>query len=325
MSYEAISIGSPRIAGSSSRHERPELIPHIPFAETKIDGLRFRYALMGRGPTVVFVHGFTLDARVWAPQLQAFSKKHQVLIYDQRGHGRSAALTSDAPHRSHGEDLLALLDHLELSRVALVGSSMGGKTALELALEHPERVRELVLASPYLDGWKPSRQMAGVFRRVRTAMGRSGEAAAKEAWASSPFFRLALSREHGPLLERVLDESVPEHWHKPPPPKSSTMIERLPEIRARTLILAGEIDVEDFHQMAAVLARSVPSSECRELPRVGHLPNLEATELFNRITLDFLGGRSRRSQPASSRSTFINNHHGCGGRAALRAVHPLLF
>ncbi len=301
MIYDTIATMSSALSDVRSSL-KPADLSHIPFAETKLDGIRFRYALVGQGPPVVFLHGFTLDARMWTPQLQAFSKRHQVLIYDQRGYGGSTALSPDAPRRTHGEDLGALLDHLGLPRVALIGSSMGGRTALEFALRHPERVSELVLVSSHVEGWRPSRQMAKIFQDVRTAMARSGPHAAKQAWAASSFFRLALRGEHGALLRRMLEESDADHWRKPPPAKSSTMIGRLHHIEVPTLVMVGEIEVEDFHQIADTLSQSLPNARLHELSRVGHLPNLEAPDTFNAVALNFLAGKDRAAQRPRKRA-----------------------
>src|SRR3954452_25405155 len=97
----------------------------------------------GSGPVVALAHGFTLDHRMWQPQLEAFSKSHTVIRYDMRGFGRSSMPLPGAEY-SQARNLAMLLDRLGIARTALIGLSYGGWVALEFALLFPERVSALV-------------------------------------------------------------------------------------------------------------------------------------------------------------------------------------
>src|SRR6185436_3073968 len=89
------------------------------------NGTSLYYEVSGEGEAVVLLHGFSLDHRMWAPQVDALAGRYRVVRYDLRGFGRSAP----SPERfTHADDLLALLDHLHIDRAALVGLSMGGGT-----------------------------------------------------------------------------------------------------------------------------------------------------------------------------------------------------
>jgi pimeloyl-ACP methyl ester carboxylesterase len=112
-----------------------------------VNGFRMRYEDRGRGEAVVFLHGYTLDSRMWDGQLRFF-KKYRVVAPDMRFHGRSAAPEDSAFDAAEAaEDVRALLDRLKIARAHLVGLSMGGAHALETTLRHPDRVLSLTLVS----------------------------------------------------------------------------------------------------------------------------------------------------------------------------------
>src|SRR5262249_37435154 len=114
-----------------------------------VNGARLWYEVSGDGPTVVFVHEGISDSRLWDDQWPEACARFRSLRYDLRGFGRS-----DLPGGpfSHAADLRALRDHVGIARAALVGGSMGGNTATELAILEPERVTALVIAPPGIVG-----------------------------------------------------------------------------------------------------------------------------------------------------------------------------
>jgi 3-oxoadipate enol-lactonase len=96
----------------------------------------------GSGPTVVLLHSGVCDRRMWRPQREILRRSHRVIAPDLRGFGD----TPLPPERfGHADDLVELLDHCGVDRAALVGSSMGGRVALEMAATHPDRMAALVL------------------------------------------------------------------------------------------------------------------------------------------------------------------------------------
>lgn len=120
-----------------------------------IGGASLYYEVTGAGGPVVLLHGLDLDLRMWDEQVAALAHAHTVVRYDLRGFGRST--TGDGvgyrirPHHD-AEDLKALLDHLELVRVSLLGLSFGGGAAINFAIAYPNAVRALILVNPLLEG-----------------------------------------------------------------------------------------------------------------------------------------------------------------------------
>src|SRR5438128_1018097 len=118
------------------------------------DGDRIHFEATGHGAPVVLIHGFTLDLRMWEPQVEALSRSYRVVRYDVRGFGRSVpVLTSRAPA---AEDLLALLDHLGIRQAHFVGMSMGGSIAIDFALTYADRVASVVTIGSDLSGFPHS-------------------------------------------------------------------------------------------------------------------------------------------------------------------------
>jgi 3-oxoadipate enol-lactonase len=91
-----------------------------------IDNIRFFYEEAGSGPPVVFLHGFTLDHRMWQPQIEYFKERFRVICPDARGHGKSDAPLTGYSRAHRVEDLAGLVDRLGFERFHLVGLSMGG-------------------------------------------------------------------------------------------------------------------------------------------------------------------------------------------------------
>jgi pimeloyl-ACP methyl ester carboxylesterase len=117
--------------------------------QVNVGGASLYYEAAGAGSPVVLLHGLDLDHRMWDEQVAPLAHAHTVVRYDLRGSGRS---TAGSHGGSHAEDLKALLDHLELARVSLVGCSLGGGAAIDFAIAYPDAVRALILASPLLEG-----------------------------------------------------------------------------------------------------------------------------------------------------------------------------
>jgi pimeloyl-ACP methyl ester carboxylesterase len=255
-----------------------------------LNGARLAYEYSGDGPAVAFIHGFTLDRRMWDDQLPRFRERYAVLRHDLRGFGQSS-LPAPGEAYTHPGDLAALLDHLEIERVALVALSMGGWVAIEFAQTFPERVSALVLVDSTVRGFAygpVQGETIGRFFRLGSE-GRLAEA--KADWLNAPLFTYSRTL---PAVQARLAEMVANYsgWHlrndDPHPELEPPSIERLREIAAPALVVVGEHDIEDFHALADLLAERIPNARRLTLPNAGHMANMDAPEAFNRAALAFL-------------------------------------
>lgn len=116
--------------------------PHIALSK---DGTPISYEIFGKGePTLVFVHGWSCDARYWRAQVPVFSKKHRVVVLDLAGHGHSGMSRTRYTMGSFGEDVLAVTGSTGSQNVILIGHSMGGPVIAEAARLMPDRVIGLI-------------------------------------------------------------------------------------------------------------------------------------------------------------------------------------
>ncbi|GAA4618263.1 alpha/beta hydrolase [Saccharopolyspora hordei] len=248
--------------------------------------------VVGSGPPVVLLHAGFLGVQMWDEQLE-LAAEHQLVRYEARSHGRSSTAMRDH-HPS--EDLRAVLDHLGLERVSLVGNSMGGGTSLTFALLHPDRVDRMVLFGP---GVPPVE-----FRDPFILEHHREEEAAKRAMDADRFLDNALEYAvDGP--HRRPDQVDPEVRRRCREMAATTVLNhhtatgrllevdvrsRLEEIAAPTVLVVGELESSDLHRMAREAARRMPHAELVEFGGCGHMTNMEDPQRANDLIRRHLAG-----------------------------------
>lgn len=256
------------------------------FAPT--NGIQTYYEDIGQGEPVVFIHGFSLDHRMWQGQME-FAKQYRVVRYDVRGHGRSVA----EPPWTAGDqvaDLLALLDHLKIQRAHLVGLSMGGGIAVNFALAHPERVKSLVLVAPGIEGFFFSPESIHRWFALLEICRAQGAETCREKMLDDPVFdgvrrQPEVFAEIKNILEDFPTKTLTNPYTPPAPP---TPLERLPEIHAPTLVMMGALDQADLRAIADIAAQRIPGARKKVFENAGHLLNLEQPAEFNTALEAFL-------------------------------------
>lgn len=248
----------------------------------EVAGGRFSFEVIGSGPPIVLLHGFSFDSGLWDPQVESLRRSHRVLRYDLRGFGASTVPTE--PYR-HIDDLHALLGALQIERPMLVGLSLGSNIALAYALEHPDNVSALVLASPGLPGhpWAVQRppEAAAAYAAEH------GVDAGKQFWLAHPIFASLQSHVLSSVASMVRRYSG-WHWahadRQLPGPDVRASLEA---VKPSVLVLSGEYDVEGYRQIAAVIASRVPRGRVVTVAGAGHVVNLEQPAEFNQQVLEF--------------------------------------
>ena len=248
------------------------------------------YEIAGEGePTVILMHGGMLDCHMWDEQFELLAKTHRVLRYDASAHGHSI-LPPDA-YWDHA-DLRELMNHLEIERAILVGLSLGGKTAINLALEDPERVEAIVAVSSGLSGYRFDSEFYIEQRDIMIQAWRAGEFDAvvesfQRCWTDGPH-RAPEDvdpevRENVRAMARNGLEHAMEGRTIDPP-----AIERLDDLELPMLMVVGELDMPGILEIADMVVAANPNAELVAIPDVAHMVNMEAPERFNELLLEYL-------------------------------------
>ncbi len=132
-----------------------------------INGASLCYEVAGTGHPLIFIHGFTLDTRMWDDEFDVFAQHYQVMRYDARGFGQSSVPGSDA--YSHVDDLCALMALLDIAHAHVIGLSMGGGLAIDFAVAHPDMADTLIPVDALLPGyqWRGARATAGAIAAAK--------------------------------------------------------------------------------------------------------------------------------------------------------------
>jgi pimeloyl-ACP methyl ester carboxylesterase len=245
------------------------------------------YEVTGAGQPVVFIHAFSVDRRMWEPQIAAFADRFRLVRYDLRGHGRSVAPTE--PYTGY-DDLRNLLDELRIEKATLVGLSAGSELAISFAIAHPERVAGLVLAAPGLGGYQtPPLPWA---RPVFEAAAAGEPERAARLWADTPIMALRGNlAATSTVTSLVMNNSRLWTFKRTEQPLSPPAAGRLSEITCPALIIVGDEDLPHIRDIAGALQRGIAGARLVTVPRAGHIVNLDATEAFNDAVAAFLAVR----------------------------------
>lgn len=262
----------------------------MPYAD--IDAGRIYYEQHGAGETLLCIQGLAMDVSGWRPQIPALARHFRVLAFDNRDVGRSfyAAAPYDIP--ALAADALALADALGLQRFHVLGSSMGGAIAQELALRAPERVLSLTLGVTYAG--------QGRLGRERTRMLAESFAHQSEAERARALMVLTLSEqtfeELGDQVSAMV-EMVLSYPHRQRPDGFLRQLqatgthearERLGALRLPVHVIGAEHDAFVPVWKSRELAGLIPGARLSVIPAAAHAVNLERSGEYNELVLAFL-------------------------------------
>ena len=253
------------------------------------------HEIAGEGAPVLLIHEGICDSRMWDPQWRTFPNAHRTVRCDLRGFGRTPL---PAEPYSDGRDVVELLDRLELGPAALVGVSLGGCVALDVALARPDLVNRLVLVGASLPDHEWSDAVSSYADEEEAALKRGDLDGAVEAslrmWVDGP---QRGPNEVDPAIRSFVAEMQRRAFELQLPVGEDAEDEllvpdlgsRFVELRVPTLVLVGSEDVSDMHAIAERLASGIPGARKAEIPGAAHVPSIERPEEFDRLVLGFLG------------------------------------
>ena len=260
-----------------------------------INGVNLNYETAGQGEAIVFLHGMTGSTRDWTNQIAVLSSKYKVVALDQRGHGKSAAPSGEEQYSIpiFVDDVFSLLRMLDIKKCCLAGHSLGGFTALEFALGHPDMLASLVLVDTSSGQFAMPTEYAQL-RQKQEELARSQgmEAAFEYGIANNPMMieRLKEHPEQRDVMRRkMLMTSVDGYiYGSRAIGKWEPVTSRLSKIKVPALIYWGEEDLP-FTEAVQTLKAGIADSELVTVKGVGHSPHEDAPDVFNEALLKFLG------------------------------------
>jgi 3-oxoadipate enol-lactonase len=268
--------------------------------KVKVGDINIYYEVHGKGEPLVNIPGAGSTMDGFYRHIPVYARKYRLVAYDPRGAGRSDA--PDIPYTTEmmADDLAGLLDAIGIDSAHILGASMGGMIAQQFALRYPQRVRSLILACTKFGGPHEIPVDAEILEYWEHPKQLSPEDSIMQS------LRLQMSQEFVDKNPGLIKQIITKALESPPPvnPQSGMRqvqaiighdtYDRLPEIKAPTLVIHGDADRMSPVGNAKILASRIPNAELVILKKMGHAFMIEAFDESNRIMLDFLKRHSTK-------------------------------
>jgi pimeloyl-ACP methyl ester carboxylesterase/putative sterol carrier protein len=281
---------------------RKRTVADVEQVDVNANGVRISTYIYGPpdGPPVLLLHGLGATKVSWLPNLTDLAETYRLIVPDLPGHGESEKPRTDYTPRYYARVMRKLLEAVDIEQASVIGNSMGGRVALELAARSPDRVKSLALLAPAVPGLRV-RYLLGFFKVIPSEIGmipfpvrerlmrfvlgqlfvdpsvltESARAAAADEFIrvyATPEARMAFLDS----LRHVVTEAPKPFWA------------RMRRVRQPALVVWGEKDRLLPVRLAPKLADALPNSELVIMSNVGHVPQFEATERTNTLLAKFL-------------------------------------
>ena len=265
--------------------------------KVKVGDINMYYEVHGKGEPLVMINVASGNTGYYYRVIKAPIPGYKLVIFDNRGAGKTDAPAPPYSTAMMADDLAGLLDNTGIDSAHIMGTSLGGMIAQEFALRYPKKVKSLFLASTYCGSWSTIASP-----ETMEAMQSMASLPPKEMMMAT--LRVSMSQEFCDKNPGLLDE-IAEHMLQEPLQPQGMMgqmsaaighntCEGLPEIKAPTLVIAGEADRVVPAENSRILAAGIPGAELVILKGKGHMFWFEAESETNRIMLDFLRRHSTK-------------------------------
>jgi pimeloyl-ACP methyl ester carboxylesterase len=258
----------------------------------KINGINIEYTVTGHDEPLVMIMGLSASQSLWEPQVKIFKNLYQVITFDNRGAGKSDKPAGPYSIKMLVDDTIGLMDHLGIIKANILGISMGGMIAQEMAISYPQRVNKLILGCTYacIDGLSsgPTPKLAQI---ARLPPSKVGMAFLNLAY-NKPFYRLSI------LFRALVRSKFSNHAGKTDSRDGFTgqvqacmkhnTLNRLPLIKAHTLVIVGSKDRVIKPSSSEVISKLIPGSKLVIVKNGSHCFSAEMKNEFNKEVLSFL-------------------------------------
>jgi 3-oxoadipate enol-lactonase len=263
----------------------------MPFCQCQ--EVRLHYEKIGRDTPLLLISGLSGGTWSWYGQVPYFQRYYQTITFDNRGAGQSGTPPGPYRMRQFAADIVCLLDCLDLQQVFVLGLSMGGMIAQQLALLAPDRVRAMVLGCTHCGGERRIPPAAEVLARFVDNEGLTQEQIIDK---NIPFFFSSGCLKTRPDLVELYREA---QLLAPLQPEAAFYAQfaaiqdfsccgELPKMRIPTLVITGTEDLLVPAENARILARCISGAELVEIPGAGHALHAECPDQLNALVHDFL-------------------------------------
>ncbi|HLT99629.1 MAG TPA: alpha/beta hydrolase [Burkholderiaceae bacterium] len=266
-----------------------------------VGGINTRYLHAGSGPALVLLHGVGMSADIWFKNIPYLARSHRVIALDMLNHGFTdlAPYEGVAPQQKITEHILASLDALGIDKFSVAGSSFGGQVAALVYFAAPQRVENLIIIGSGTS-FNPEAEFAASLARVlQTAL----QAFDDPTWEScrkrmesvvytpssvpdelllsqlTSYARSGMADAYKATLAGMMDLDLVRPFR---------LLERLDQLRARTLIVWGRQDIRGAVERALAASEVIPDCTIEVFEECGHFPHLEHPRRFNQVVSDFL-------------------------------------
>lgn len=277
----------------------------------EVSGVHYRVRVVGEGPALMLLHGFTGDLHTWDRFVPTFARTYRTITVDLIGHGGTDAPADPERYRMERciEDLDAVLEVLGVDRVNLLGYSMGGRVAMHVAAAMPEKVSTLVLesASPGIADEAERAARVVSDEALADAIERDGVPAFVERWERLPMFttqeQLPEEVRRAVREQRLRNKAVglANSLRGMGAGVQRSLMDVLAGLSIPTLLIAGESD-EKYSAMMRDMAAIMPNARVVIYPGVGHTVHLERPVEFENTVVKFLD-EHRKTNAANSEGT----------------------
>jgi 3-oxoadipate enol-lactonase len=261
--------------------------------KVKVRDISMYYEIHGKGEPLVLINGAGATVETFYWLIPIYSRDYRLVLFDNRGVGQTDKPDVEYTTQLMADDLARLLDAIGVDSAHIHGTSMGGMIAQEFALQYPKRVRTLILAVTHCGGPNSIVSQSEDMSKLYNISPKAAAEAMLRLFVTEEFIA-----EKPEFFQRLLEFSV-EH---PIDPSSiqkhiqaathHNTCDRLPEITAPTLILAGDADRVVLVENSRILATIIPNAELVIFKNAGHML-VEAGDEPHRVTIDFL----KRNRP----------------------------
>lgn len=259
-----------------------------------INGVRIAYAEGGiaSAPAVVLHHPLATEMRFWDATVGHLAKQYRVICFDARGHGHSETRVGPYDFDTLALDVVALMDHLDISRAQFVGLSMGGMVAQVLGLAHPDRFTSLTVASA---GSRTPEAMRGAWLgRIETVRAQGMESQVDMSVAR--WLTEATRARHPELAARcaAMIRATPVEGYAGwcAAIAGLDLLDRLPDIGLPVAVIAGGEDQAVPLAAAEAMAKALPNAQLTIIPDAAHFSVLEKPDAFHDALLPFLAAHA---------------------------------